>query len=114
MKIHIFFPFDKYGGGGNQFLKALKGEFIRMGVYEPDPLLADSVLYNSHHDIIELLKIKYKYPQKKYIHRIDGPVFLIRGRALEVDRSIFLACDYIASAVIYQSKWSMKKIRSLE
>jgi glycosyltransferase involved in cell wall biosynthesis len=113
MKINIFFPFDKYGGGGNQFLKALKKEFQEIGAYEDDPLLADIILFNSHHLIIDLFKLKYKHPEKKFIHRIDGPISLIRGQGIEVDKSIFIACDYLADGVVYQSKWSKIKNKQI-
>src|SRR3989339_667991 len=90
LKIHIVFKF-KNGpwGGGNQFLKALCDEFKKNGIYEDDPAKADAILFNSHHKLKEVLKLKFKYPQKKFIHRIDGPIFLIRGKDFTIDKAIF-------------------------
>ncbi|MDP1833394.1 MAG: glycosyltransferase [Candidatus Moranbacteria bacterium] len=113
-KIHILLKFkDGPWGGGNQFLKALKGELARMGAYENDPLKADVILFNSHHNIKELLKLKFRYPQKKFIHRIDGPIFLIRNKDLIIDKLIFKLSESIADFSIFQSNWSFKKCKEL-
>ena len=48
MKIHILYLFkDGPWGGGNQFLKALRNEFIKMNFYEEIPEKADVILFNS-------------------------------------------------------------------
>jgi len=44
LKVNILFPFNKYGGGGNQFLKILKKEFINKGIYEENPAEADIIM----------------------------------------------------------------------
>ncbi|NPA69083.1 MAG: glycosyltransferase family 4 protein [Chlorobi bacterium] len=110
MKINIFFPFiDKPYGGGNNFLKALKNYFENKGIYSEKPELADAILFNSHHNINKLVNLKKKFPQKTFIHRIDGPVFLIRNNNMMLDKLIYSFNDKIADASIFQSKWSEQK-----
>jgi len=110
MKINIYFPFtDKPFGGGNQFLKALRNYFKKTTVYEERPENADIILFNSHHNVSELIKLKRKYPQKIFIHRIDGPVFLIRNDNRFLDKLVYSFNDKIADASIFQSEWSKKK-----
>ncbi len=114
MKINIFFPFsDKPLGGGNQFLKALRNYFIEKKNYEPNPVKSDVILFNSHHKIKELIKFRKKYPEKIFIHRIDGPVTFIRKNDNFTDKLIYKINDYIADATIFQSEWSRKKNNEL-
>ena len=114
MKINILFPF-KAGpyGGGNQFLKALRKYFIQNGVYSEHVENADVILFNSHHKLSKLIKFKRKYPKKIFIHRIDGPVFLIRKDNMILDKLIYSINEKIADASIFQSKWSKQKNQEL-
>lgn len=106
MKIHILYKFQNQPwGGGNQFLKALKKEFLKMGVYEESPEKTDVVLFNSHHNFSEVFKIKKKFPPKIFIHRIDGPLYLTRGRSKDLDRAIFKFDEMVADGIIFQSDW---------
>jgi len=107
--LNIQFPFDKYGGGGNQFLKALKKEFIKKGVYEQNPEKADVILFNSHHNFDQVFKIKAGFKDKILIHRIDGPVYLIRGRNKDLDKAIFKFNELIADGIVFQSNWSKEQ-----
>ena len=113
-KIHILFKIkDGPWGGGNQFLKALRDEFKKTGIYEDDPGKSDLILFNSHQDLREALNLKFKYPEKKFIHRIDGPIFLIRGRDFVIDKIIFYFSNKIADFSIFQSTWSLRKCKEL-
>lgn len=114
MKANISFQF-KTGpwGGGNQFLKALKNEFVKRGIYQENPEAADIILFNSHHNLGKILKLKLKYPQKKFVHRIDGPIFLIRNRDFSIDKLIFKFSEKIASFSVFQSRWSFEKCKTL-
>ncbi|MFA7209284.1 MAG: glycosyltransferase [Parcubacteria group bacterium] len=113
-KIHILLEFrEGPWGGGNQFLKALRKELVKIGAYEDDPSKADVILFNSHHNIQKLLKLKFTHPQKKFIHRIDGPTFLIRNKDLWIDKLIFKLSESIADLSIFQSNWSFKKCEEL-
>lgn len=114
MQINILFEFKTGAwGGGNQFLKALKNEFIRLGVYVENPEFADIILFNSHHNLSKILKLKQKYPEKKFIHRVDGPIFLIRNKDIAIDKLIFKFSQEIADFSIFQSHWSLDKCKKL-
>ena len=86
MKVPIFYRFTEGPwGGGNQFLKALREYFINRGCYVESPKEADVILFNSHHKLKSVLRLKRKYPQKIFVHRVDGPISCgpiscVRGR----------------------------------
>lgn len=110
IKIHILKElFDSPFGGGNQFLKALKKSFIKKGIYEENPEKADVYLFNSHHNIKKLLRLKLKHKKKLIIHRIDGPLYVVRGQYLEVDYEIYELNNLIADGTVFQSEWSKRK-----
>lgn len=110
MKIHILYNFQEGPtGGGNQFLKALKGEWQRQGIYEENLEKADIVLFNSHHCLKQVFWAKKKFPQKIFIHRIDGPIQLYRGKDQAVDNIIFKTNKLLADGVVFQSNWSKKE-----
>ncbi|MEK7658894.1 MAG: glycosyltransferase family 4 protein [Patescibacteria group bacterium] len=110
MKINVMYETrNQPWGGGNQFLKALKEEFIKKGIYEESPQIADVILFNSHHNLEEVFKIKKNFSEKIFIHRIDGPVYLIRGRNKNLDRIIYRFNNLIADGTIFQSKWCLKE-----
>ncbi|MFX1383450.1 MAG: glycosyltransferase [Promethearchaeota archaeon] len=105
-KINIFFKPEKGSrGGGSQFLRALKRNFIEKDIYEKNPSNARCILYNSHHNVQDILKLKLKYPLKTFIHRIDGPLGLIRGSSFKIDKLIYELNNFIADGTIFQSNW---------
>lgn len=111
LSIHILWEFtDNPWGGGNQFLKALRQEFIRNGVYTDDPGKADIILFNSHQFQKQALRLKKTYPDTLFIHRVDGPLFHTRGEnGIETDRKIFFCNDLIADGTVFQSRWSRQE-----
>jgi glycosyltransferase involved in cell wall biosynthesis len=115
MKIHIIFPFQKGPyGGGNQFLKALRNEFRKTEVYTDDPAQADAFLFNSFQNLRQALKYKKKYPDKIFVHRVDGPISLYRNsRNPSIDRLIFEVNNCIADATIFQSNFSLQANKDL-
>lgn len=115
VKIHILFPFQEgpKGGGGNQFLKALKDRFLAAGIYEQTPEKADVILFNSHHELRRVFRLKKKFPEKVFVHRIDGPIQLYRGKDKAVDNFIFTTNKLLADGVIFQSNWSREENRKL-
>lgn len=113
-KIHIFFKFtDQPWGGGNQFLKALRNEFKKNNVYSNNSKNADFILFNSHHNLKNIVKLKFKHPKKIFVHRIDGPISLIRDKNLIIDKLVFRLSNKIADLSIFQSKWSLKQSTKL-
>lgn len=112
MKIHILYPFkDSAWGGANQFLKALKNYFIAQDVYTEDEDRADVLLFNSSPSaLISLLKKVYCLKKIKsdliVINRIDGPVYLIRGKDLQIDKSFYYFNKAVCDGTVFQSRWS--------
>lgn len=111
MKINILYKTKKAPwGGGNQFLKALKKEFKRQGVYEENPERADAILFNSYpsgseHLFNQILEIKQKHSEAIITYRLDGPISLIRGRDKEIDEIIALFNNLFVDGIIFQSNW---------
>jgi len=109
--IHICFQIkDEAWGGANQFLKNLKKEFQKLNVYSDDPRDASFILFNSHHhlEIVEKLK-KDLSPNTKFIHRVDGPMKLYNSPEDERDEIVYRANEVLADATIFQSNWSFQR-----
>ena len=108
-KIHILFKFiEGPWGGGNQFLKALREYFRKERVYAENPKDADVLLFNSHHCLEEVFKVKKKYANKILIHRVDGPISYVRGKDKIIDEIIFQFNNLVADGTIFQSNWCKK------
>ena len=103
---------DKPWGGGNQFLKALRNELSRLGHYVKDVREADIVLFNSHHELVNLLGIKRDFSDKLFVHRIDGPMAYRGASGKKLDRKIFEINRLIADATVFQSAWSQSESRA--
>lgn len=113
-RVNILFRFvDGPWGGGNQFLKSLRSYFLNIGIYEENSEKADVILFNSHHCLKEVYKIKTKFPNKILIHRVDGPVFMIRGSDMHIDKFIFTFNQLFADGTIFQSRWSLSQCQKL-
>jgi len=114
MKIHILYSFQSGPwGGGNQFLKALKKELERIGVYTEKKENADVILFNSHHFFNDVFKFKKRFPNKIFVHRIDGPLGLYRGKDKIIDKIIFKFNNLVADGTVFQSHWSKKQNQNL-
>ncbi len=109
MKIHILKKLiDGPWGGGNQFLKSLRSEWRDKGLYAETPLEADGILLNSHHDLAKAVALKYFFPKKCFVHRVDGPIYLARKTGDKLDDLIFRATGLIAEGVVFQSEFSRR------
>ena len=107
MKVNICFEFKEgASGGGNQFLKALKDQFKNRNIYTESTKDADIIIFNSYQYIIDLIKIKIKYPNKHIVHRIDGPIRLYNEMSDKRDLITNTSNHYLADATIYQSNFS--------
>ena len=110
IKIHILYNFHKGPwGGGNQFLKALREEFLKKRIYEENPKKADCILFNSHQNLEKVLRLKLKYQNKIFIHRVDGPIFKVRNKDFQIDRLIFNFNNQLADGTVFQSTWSREE-----
>jgi len=110
MKIHVLYSFHEGPyGGGNQFLKALNKYFKTLDIYEENFRNSNVILINSHHELLKIIYTKLRYPNKIFIHRIDGPIFLVRSTKPLLDRIIYKLNELIADGTIFQSEWSKKE-----
>ena len=96
-------------GGGNQFLKALKEKLIEKKVYSDHPESSNIAIFNSHHNIKNVIKYKNKYSEKLLIHRVDGPMSYRGKSGKNLDKKIFYINSKISDGTIFQSKWSKKE-----
>lgn len=104
---HISFQIDETPtGGGNQFLRALRNELKRRGVYTPDGRGSDIVIFNSFQNIPRTLKLRQANPNAIFIHRVDGPIRLYNRLDDPRDELVIRANALISDATIFQSKWS--------
>jgi len=108
MTINIVFSFlDGPYGGGNQFLKALRDYFVTIDKYEEMSENADVIIFNSHHNIEDILRLKYKFPNKIFIHRIDGPMYLYKSKDMIVlDHLVFDINKKLSDGTVFQSSFS--------
>lgn len=107
-KIHILVKFvEGPWGGANQFLKALREYFVKTGVYSENPEDADIILFNSYpfgHEYLFNSAIKLKKEQAKiFLHRVDGPISLVRGRDKIIDKIIYAFNKLLADGTIFIS-----------
>lgn len=123
MKVHIAFPFSEGpSGGGNRFLLALREEFRARGAYTERIDEAQAVFFNSHHfsarsGILDaLVSARARSTGRPVlIHRVDGPISVVRGTAVDhlVDQSIALFNGVLADATVFQSQWSASVCRRM-
>lgn len=110
MKVYLIYQYKEGPhGGGSQFLKALSSFFIKNNAYAETPEEADVFLFNSHHFLNDVYKLKKKYPSKLFFHRIDGPMRLYNKPDDARDNLVNLANKLFADATIFQSEWSKNK-----
>jgi len=109
MKIHIIYQLrSDPTGGGNQFLKAVKDQLKKEGLYTDDPDKADVFLFNSHQFVLDVARMKMEYPDRIFVHRIDGPIKLYNRKNDRRDNIIYMANKLIADGTLFQSHWSKK------
>ncbi len=114
MKINIqYHKTNKAWGGGNQFLTYLEKEFIKKKIYTKKISQADIIIINSFENFNKIIELKYKYPNKKIVHRMDGLTQLYNNLFDKRDLLSFFLNKEVACATIYQSKWSKSKITKL-
>tara|TARA_B100000315_G_scaffold260087_1_gene319199 strand:+ start:3998 stop:5014 length:1017 start_codon:yes stop_codon:yes gene_type:complete len=114
MKIHILFSFrEKSWGGGNQFLKTLRQEFRRTNRYAESLEYANVILFNSHHDISRVVRLRRTHSDITFLHRLDGPLGIVRGTGPTLDQAICQANMLLADGTIFQSQWSQEANKSI-
>lgn len=107
MNLYILFQAQQGpAGGGNQFLKALAGYLKHEHILALSPEAADVILFNSHHCALDIVRLKWKFPRKLFVHRIDGPMRLYNNPQDKRDHITNALNALIADATIFQSDWS--------
>lgn len=103
-------------GGGNQFMLALRKALKRRNIAVLDNQLRDDIdvyLLNSiHFDVDKFLEFSRRR-RLRVVHRIDGPIHLIRGFDREKDDLCFDLNARFASSTVLQSTWTYQRIAEM-
>jgi glycosyltransferase involved in cell wall biosynthesis len=103
-------------GGGNQFMLALRNALRRRGITVVENELrkdVDVYLLNSiHFDVDRFLEFAQRH-RLRAVHRIDGPIHLIRGFDREKDELCFELNKRFANATVLQSTWTYQRIAEM-
>jgi glycosyltransferase involved in cell wall biosynthesis len=108
---HSFFK-PPYGGG-NQFMLALRKALATRDMDVRENELRDGIdayiLNSIHFDVDRFMEFRLRH-RLNVIHRIDGPIHLIRGYDREKDELCFQLNERFASATVLQSAWTYQRI----
>jgi glycosyltransferase involved in cell wall biosynthesis len=100
-------------GGGNQFMLALRKALQHRGVNVVENELhanIDAYILNSIHFDVDQFRDAVRNRRLAVLHRIDGPIHLIRGFDREKDERCFRLNQEFAGATVLQSAWSFARI----
>lgn len=95
-------------GGGNQFLKALKGEFKMRGLLSESVNNSSVIVCNGYQDIKDILNYYFFKHNKKRVYRL-GPIMSLHRKGIKwklIDRLIVFIANFCVDLVIFQSTWS--------
>jgi glycosyltransferase involved in cell wall biosynthesis len=102
-------------GGSNQFLLALRDELRRRGLRVGEHVVAPrtrACVLNSFAFDTDALR-RTLHPGCRVVHRVDGPVALVRGRDDGVDELVARLNAELAHATVFQSHYSLDASREL-
>lgn len=97
-------------GGGNQFMLALRKSLLDKQVEVVDNVLSrhiDAYVINSVQFDLERFSRFLKKHEPKIVHRVDGPIQLIRNCDSELDDLCFELNRKLASYTVIQSNWTL-------
>jgi len=110
--VSVFYEFHRPPyGGGNQFMRALWGEFERRGLKLGNNTISHTTracLFNSYNFNFERLRRLYR-DGCRMVHRVDGPLGVYRGWDENSDYRIWQINQELAEATIFQSRYSLQK-----
>lgn len=98
-------------GGGHQFLHAFMRQAEEKGLRVENNRISRTTracLFNSFNFRESRLQ-RLKRQSVLYVHRVDGPIDVYRGRDDGVDRSIHALNQKFADKTIFQSRYSLQK-----
>lgn len=107
-------------GGGNQFMLALRGALEKLGVTVYDNRMADDIdvhICNSAWFNTRKFLDASRRGGLRMIHRIDGPISVVRATGLAADRAldekVFELNASFATATVVQSAWSFRHLHDM-
>lgn len=110
--LSIFFDFsDQPRGGGNQFMRALRGEIASRGLTITENVICErtrACLFNSYNFDFDRLRAMHR-PRCRMVHRVDGPLLEYRGTDDGTDRRIWEINAELADATVFQSQYSLDR-----
>jgi len=110
--LSIFHEFDPPpAGGGHQFLRAFVKQAKAHNLRTESNAISRTTracLFNSFNFNDKRL-LRMKRDSVLYVHRVDGPVDVYRGRDDGVDERIYKVNQKIADKTIFQSRYSLEK-----
>ncbi len=114
MKVHILLRLvEGPYGGSHQFLKTLRAWLRKNGTYSETPSEADALLFDSSQDLSQARWARWRYPNKKMIHRLDGVATLYNHPNDPRDAQVIRANHLISDGTIVQSQWAKEEFEKL-
>jgi glycosyltransferase involved in cell wall biosynthesis len=98
-------------GGGHQFLRAFWNQAEARGLRVENNTISRTTracLFNSF-NFCEKRLARLKQDSVLYVHRVDGPIDVYRGRGDGVDKNIHAVNLRFAEKTIFQSQYSLQK-----
>ncbi len=100
-------------GGGNQFMLALRKGLLAHGVAirenQLGPEINAYILNSVQFDVPRFQQARRRH-ELRIVHRIDGPIQLIRGGDRESDELCFRLNAELAAATVLQSSWTYQRV----
>ena len=110
--LSIFHEFEPPpAGGGHQFLRAFLRQAEARGLRIENNTISRTTracLFNSF-NFREQRLLRMKRDSVLYVHRVDGPIDVYRGRDDGVDKRIHAISQQVAEKTIFQSRYSLEK-----
>ncbi len=110
--LSIFHEFEPPpAGGGHQFLRAFIRQAEARGLWVENNRISRTTracLFNSFNFDEKRLRL-LKRDSILYVHRVDGPIDVYRGRDDGVDKRIHAISQLVAEKTIFQSRYSLEK-----
>lgn len=110
--LSIFHEFEPPpNGGAHQFLRAFWKEAMGRGLRVENNTISHTTracLFNSF-NFNEKRLVRLMRNSVLYVHRVDGPIDVYRGRDDGVDKGIFAVNQKVADKTIFQSRYSLEK-----
>ncbi len=110
MKIYFEYTFeDGPWGGGNQFLKALRDKLTSEDLVCQDPKDSNAIIFNAHQNFQQVLRLKQKFPDKTFVHRMDG-LYKLYNNSNDERQDLNISLNrQIADLTVFQTQWALNE-----